>query len=594
MPIFTNSAAIWGTIIFLGLLAVYAYRRRSRRVVVSSLMFFAKSKSTAEGGQKLSKLQTPLLFFIEFLILLLLILAIADPINLQKGRLIPVTIVLDDSISMTAGGRISSRSRAVSYFEQKVFSHELYRITMIRAGAVPQIMGRRDMTGVEAENCLKDWTCESAISDLSNAMLQAFQISDANAVLVVVTDHAKPKNTDGRIKWLSFGRALDNMAITAANRTRAGKTDKCFFEFTNFSNVARELDAEIIDTASNEVLETLKEKLGAGNSRRIVAITHNPAATVKAVIKNDDVTFDNEATLLPIIREKINVTVRISSDILKKAVEKAVMASDMANLVTSEPDLLIVDSEQGYVGDSVDTLFVFHSISQPYRLQGDVAFDSSHPITENLTFDNALWAVDKDYKENGRRLISSGDLPLMVLKQPSELKNHNTVFFNYSADFSELHKTTMWPVMFYSLIDWCQKKQNGPSTFNFRSGNSIELQTKAGTDVYMTAMSGQIDNVKSTKQKAHSYNGLITFKAGIPGIFKIGDDKTSYMVSVNLCSPEESDLTNAEGMDELPEIICDDSMSHFASVKWWFIIAAFVLLAVHEWLISRRRSGYAY
>ena len=120
MPIFTNSAALWGTLIFLGLIAIYIYKRRSRNIVVSSIMFFAKSKSTAEGGQKLHKLQTPLLFFIELMIFLFLILAIADPMSLQNGQLVPVSVVLDDSLSMTAGGDNSPQKLAIKYLEENI------------------------------------------------------------------------------------------------------------------------------------------------------------------------------------------------------------------------------------------------------------------------------------------------------------------------------------------------------------------------------------------------------------------------------------------------------------------------------------------
>ena len=72
-------------------------------------------------------------------------------------------------------------------------------------------------------------------------------------------------------------------------------------------------------------------------------------------------------------------------------------------------------------------------------------------------------------------------------------------------------------------------------------------------------------------------------------------DKTkSYRLSVNLCSYEESDLSGASPSKEMPQIITDDSMFHFESVKWWFILIAFVLLLIHQWLISKRRSGYAF
>ena len=121
MPFFTNLSAIWGALIFLGLVAVYMYKRRSRNIVVSSLMFFPKSKSTAEGGQKLHKLQTPLIFFLEILIFLLFIFAIVDPMSIHKGQLVPLSIVLDDSLSMTAGDDNSAKTKCLRYLRDYIF-----------------------------------------------------------------------------------------------------------------------------------------------------------------------------------------------------------------------------------------------------------------------------------------------------------------------------------------------------------------------------------------------------------------------------------------------------------------------------------------
>ena len=132
--IFTNPTAIWGTVIFLGLMAVYLFKRRSRNYRVSTLIFFGKSKSNSEGGQKFHKPKTPFIFFLEMLIFAFLLLAMAEPVYLKEGRLVPVSVILDDSISMQASdGDFSPREQAVAHLEKTLFSENLFRFTLIKA-----------------------------------------------------------------------------------------------------------------------------------------------------------------------------------------------------------------------------------------------------------------------------------------------------------------------------------------------------------------------------------------------------------------------------------------------------------------------------
>jgi len=62
------------------LVGIYLFRTRSRRYVVSSLFLWIDQQQSRQGGRQISKLQTPLLFFLELLALALLAFAAAGPI----------------------------------------------------------------------------------------------------------------------------------------------------------------------------------------------------------------------------------------------------------------------------------------------------------------------------------------------------------------------------------------------------------------------------------------------------------------------------------------------------------------------------------
>ena len=589
MPIFTNSSAIWGTLIFLGLIAIYIYKRRSRNIVVSSIMFFAKSKSTAEGGQKLHKLQTPLLFFIELMIFLFIILAIADPMSLQNGQLVPVTVVLDDSLSMTAGGEDSPQKLGIKYLENNIFSQSLYRITLIKSGVKSRIMVRRDMTPVEAENLLRNWTCESNTSNLMESVSQALEMSDEDGIVIVLTDHINSKQTSNAVKWVSFGKPLDNFGITGANRINNGNNDRCFFEFTNFSNTEKELNAEIQDITNNSILEKVTGKIGAKSSRRLILKVRNQDAVLKAVIKNDNVSYDNEAVLLPVKREKLRVKLLFGDKFVENIVKKAVLSTEMAKISSEKAQVII--SDRLIKGDEyVLTQLVIPNATETYYLSKYIAADKEHVLTSDLNIENAAWAVNPNFKRNGKTLLAAGELPLLCLNEESDI--WATVYFNCCLKKSNIYQTTFWPVFFYNFLDWSSHRQEGPIYYNYRSGSKIEVCVDNNT----SSLFIQNESDKNEPIESIAKNNKAIFNASKPGLYTIFDkDKNkNYKVSVNLCSYEESDLSEASSSNELPQIITNDSMFHFESVKWWFILIAFILLLIHQWLISKRRSGYAF
>lgn len=532
MPVFTNPSAIWGSLIFIGLIAVYFYRRRSKRVVVSSLMFFAKSKSTAEGGQKVSRFQTPLVFFLEILIFALLLLAVANPMTLYRGKLIPVSIILDDSMSMKAGEPASARFRAIDFLKEKIFSENLYRITLFKAGIRTQIIGKRDMMGTEALQTMGEWLCDSPATNMMEAVEKALAYSESEAVVVVITDHLDNSNQSEGIKWFAFGKSLNNLAITAANRTPYGKGDRCFFEFSNLSREQASLEAEIVDAENNSILEKISSPLPAMGSKRIIISVSDTARTIKArILNNDSADFDNTAVLAPIKKYKPVVNLSFNQKQLADAVKKALEATESVVFGGADrtPDVIISDHK---VNNQAPFKFIIHNASNSTYLNKLVAMDKEHPLTDFLPNQRCLWSADNNLAADGELLITSGQIPLLWVENTDN--NEKQVTLNYSFASSNMHQTSCWPVLFYNFVEWCS------DSLSYNNEN------------------------KNTNR------------------------------SVNLCSISESSLLDCASSDENVVIMTDDKLNHFESVKWWFILAAFILLVIHQYLIFGRKNGYVY
>src|SRR3990167_5763886 len=94
-----NQAALYAFFLLPLLLIPYLIKRRPRRLVFSSLLLL-RDLSTSASGRPWGKLYLPPIFFLKLLLLVLLILALAEPV--LSVRPLKVDIILDNSASMQA------------------------------------------------------------------------------------------------------------------------------------------------------------------------------------------------------------------------------------------------------------------------------------------------------------------------------------------------------------------------------------------------------------------------------------------------------------------------------------------------------------
>ena len=182
-PTFTLPLGFLSLLAIPGLIAIYWLRTRSRRYPVSSLMLWVNQRQAREGGLRVDRLQTPLLFFLELLTIILLALAVAAPIIRTARGAIPLMVVLDDSFSMLAGGNDTPRSRAIEALEKELtpqgfnpFTNRRYAVRYVLAGTEPQMLNEVASTAREAVTQLEGWKCLSPFANLEAAIGLASEI----------------------------------------------------------------------------------------------------------------------------------------------------------------------------------------------------------------------------------------------------------------------------------------------------------------------------------------------------------------------------------------------------------------------------------
>lgn len=586
MPIFMSPLAFWGILALAAVAAVYLFRRQSRNIRVSSLMFWSHVKIPAEGGRKITRLQIPLVLIIELLILTLLVLAAATPRAVTGDQLVPVALILDDSVSMQAGSGQTARDRAMEWLEDTVLSSSYVRITMVRAGVEPEIIGRADMQSSEASHFIGNWQCQSPFSDIAAALRNVSEICSEDTRVIVVTDTTTTQALAGNISWLAFGKPTANIAITTANRYALGDADRCFFEFVNYASEPRRLEAEIVNAGTGSLLQKLDFEIGAHRYRRVRLTLKDTTADVHARIAHDSIEYDNHAWLLPVRPKPVKVEISDLSPRLRTLFKRTVDSSGLADLVETNGDLAFFENSLPEKAPAGRWNFVVHNATSPVTVRGSVAIDKNHPLLTGLPKVMAAWAFDRNFIRAGQPLMSVSGIPLLINSEG--LSGAQDIYLNLAIERSNLHTTAVWPVLFWNLFKWRQQANPGPTAFNYRSGMEIDVNMPlSAKTLKVISPSGKISEILSWRHQA-------SFIAREPGIYSFQAGDLSWKSAVNLSSPEESDLTNKE--TNLPDVKLSsgDAARYFSDVRWWFIIPALLLLLLHQWLLRQGRPGYVY
>ena len=118
MPFFTYPLAWIAAITLPALAAIYFLRHRFRKQSVSTLLLWQMHRESREGGRRIEKPKLPLVFFLELLVLLLLVLAATGPRWQVPSTTRPLIVVMDDSQSMLAGPKEDSpRTLALEHLQ---------------------------------------------------------------------------------------------------------------------------------------------------------------------------------------------------------------------------------------------------------------------------------------------------------------------------------------------------------------------------------------------------------------------------------------------------------------------------------------------
>ena len=264
---FLNPLALYGFLALPLLLVPYLIRRKPRRIIFSSLVLFTEF-GIQPRARPWGRLRLPPIFFLQLLLLILLILALGEPVFSVRAS--NIAIVIDNSASMQASDDGKTRFASALDRARDVVdefgaggSFDFYRMvpTLEKINKTP--IKRADAS--ELITRLQPYDLSDVPADYNNLLNQLVRDQKYDR-LYLITDRPV-RGQSATVRAITVGQAQDNLAIdsfTVSPSSLANARLTASVEVTNFS--ARDQRVKILLKGNNALLASREIAVPAGRT----------------------------------------------------------------------------------------------------------------------------------------------------------------------------------------------------------------------------------------------------------------------------------------------------------------------------------------
>jgi hypothetical protein len=585
--VFTNP---WGLLALLSIpaiLGLHFFRSHRQTRVIGGLHLWRFAAIRQPIGSRWTRLQRSLSLLLQLLAALLLSLLIAGLEFPREQRAPHYTIILDDSVSMSARHAGGPMERAQRLLEE--WSDDESRYTVVAAGARAQILVGPYATRAEMLRRLPSWRPRALSCDLARAIQLAAPFLQGDQKMLLLTDH--PEQAEEYAELLEVcgvGEPLANNAIVFADRIRiTPDQDRVFVTLRTWGSepatcqIKASLDGQTVYESAppRELVPDSPDSL----SFDIRQLT----APVEITLGPDALAADNKVVLSPVSVRTIQVhaeSLEPMQRFLVRAVEAAPFArmepdpeqSDIVFALTdafptepgttstvgspapngAEPGGPQVVAPQKLL-DKYASAALICALPDPAHAPPagvarglDMLADSESLITQGLPLEEGiLWpftamAVPRSYVP----VLTAADNPLLFggLVTSGRAARRELYYLNLLADRTNIYQTSAWPVLISNMIEHARSIVPGMSRTNYRMGEQIQVSI----DPRQLDEESRIRLLREG-QPYETFDGIEQVPRVLDeldvGTYQLveSDSRTLAAFSVNLFAPAESDLTGA-------------------------------------------------
>ncbi|MBI2359306.1 MAG: BatA domain-containing protein [Deltaproteobacteria bacterium] len=585
---FLNPAALHAFWLVPLLVAAYLIRGRPRRVVFSSLLLL-EDLAARSSERPWSILRLPPIFFLQLLLLALLIFAMGEPVF--STRPVIVGLVLDTSASMQALEGERSRFELAQEEARNLLGHVSPRARIDLFHTVPAIerVGQGALARADAI---------SVISSLSpydlgeppidyGAELQRIRKEGNYDQLFFITD--RPVRGRGEaIRVVTVGRAQDNLAVTSFQLTRSSLTKPALtarVEVSNFS--PKEQSVNVSLKGEGRIIAARGVRMGPRGRTEATfeALPAHPYYEAELVAR-DGLALDNRRfAVAPASRavKVLGVSPRPEALLSLRSIPgvsiEVIPPKDYARIADEDQALEIFHLSAPSVLPQSHAVLILPPEQNPFVRVGKAlshplisGWREPHPLTRYINFALFRPAYARPLRPLSAASETIIDSPEGPLALAVEERGFRYVILGFDP-LPYLGKGNL-PVSIFTLnlLDWLQGASGGGSTI---TGEPFFLRARRG-GMLLTPRGAQYPVREEGQTFSRTY---------YQGVYQIARGTEREYRAVNFQDARESDLHNPTpiSFSARPEAFRGESL--FAPL-WPYLLLFAVVLFFLEWFFN--------
>ncbi|MEE4355977.1 MAG: BatA and WFA domain-containing protein [Desulfococcaceae bacterium] len=568
--------ALWGFAAVPLLVLIYMLRRKHREHIVSSLILWENSDPPDQSGIRIRKLRSSLLFFLELLIICCLVAAAAGPRVRTKGNVRPLTLILDNSLSMRAAEKGHSfREKGAGAMQKILDSRSFHPVRVMLAGEKTEMLPRTSFSLADHSGILKHWSCFAPASRLEEALAGAKEISGKEGLILIISDRAPAFPLSPGVRWIAVGKALPNTAFVNGVRSHWEGKDRVLLEVCHYS--PRKTETKLHVMGKDEFLS-----LEPGIRKEMV-FGMREKSLFSARLPEDALKEDNELLLFPPPEKKAGTGIRIVNPALHAVVQRAVRASGLADFHAPVRHILFTDSRESLQKEGKTWTVFLVSEQNARAYKGPFVADYSHPLLKGIRPEGLIWGAGAEKDFPGTALISAGDIPLLTYSE--RVSGINEIRIRMNVQRSTLPLSPVWPGLIWNLMHWRIAELPGLKEFNVRAGKEVFfIPDKSVRKVQVTFPDRR-------EKEIPEILGKISIHTDQPGVYSIRSGKGEAGFAVNFFSPEESDLSECRSGEWGNWENFLPAQEDYLALDRFFLLPAFCALLLHLIILQKKQGS---
>lgn len=606
---FAFAAAIPVVIVF------YLLKRKRVVKLVSSTLLWQKFLADTQASAPFQKLRKNWLLYLQILLLLLAVLALARPyIKTTATPSQKRVIILDGSASMKATDETPSRfekarAEALKWVDSLRTGDEM---VVILAGANTEVRASATTDKTTLRRALENCQPSDSPTRLSPALKMVESLirdldRKLNPEIHLFSDGAVPELAEFENKALPLiyhkvGSRADNLGITALD-ARANPEDATqraiYVSVANVSSNTMTADLELL--LDGQLVNTVSLTVPAGQTAPQIfkATQEKDGVFTVRLNSKDDLAADNEASIVSLLPKPVNVLlVTRGNRLLEKALRavtnvRLAVANDLTDGGASF-DFVVLDGLAPTAWPQGNVL-AFRTgstnwVEDAVNVEAPVIVDwkTTHPLLRYAGFGNVQIAQSLTPK-NGTppwavSILEAPQAPLIVA---GELGRQRIVWVGFDPLESNWPLRVSFPIFMANAVEWLNPANAKNSQLLVKAGDPFRL---AVTESVKTAEVKMPDGQTTTLNVAGA-NEIVFGDTARQGVYHLRAGTNEITFCANLLDSAESNIRPREELKFSEYTQVEATTVQRTNMELWRTLAAIGLaVLLFEWWWYHRRT----